>query len=131
MTSVGGNLNMPLFDFVSERLRAAGCEVFNPADHARSVLGSLEEIKKLDKKDMAEARKALLKDEIIWILDKADTVLMLPGWERSTGATAERAVALAVNIPVRDVPNIVMYGSKNVNLVDIMPEKGEIVPIKD
>ena len=105
MNSVGGNFNFPLFDYVAERLRELNCEVFSPADHARQTIGPLEEIQRLDKKQMAKLRKEMLKDEICWIIDNADFVLMLPGWERSTGATAERAVALAVDIRVRDAPD--------------------------
>jgi hypothetical protein len=106
MNSVGGNFNFPLFDYVAERLRELNCVVFSPADHAREFIGPLEEIQKLDKKEMAAVRKVMLKDEICWIIDNADFVLMLPGWERSTGATAERAVALAIDIPVRNAPDM-------------------------
>jgi hypothetical protein len=109
MTSVGGNFNIPLFDHVAERLRSTGkCEVFNPADLAREKLGSLEKIMKMDKAWLNQARGKLLKIELNWIMDNADWVLMLPGWERSEGATAERAVAIAFKIPVRECPNIIL-----------------------
>ena len=112
MTGVGGNFNFPLFDHVAGRLRGTKkCFVFSPADLARSTLGPLETIQKMDKKLLAKARKNLLKQELNWIIDNADFVLMLPGWERSSGATAERAVALALDIPVRDVPNVVLFDS--------------------
>jgi hypothetical protein len=131
MNSVGGNFNFPLFDFVAMRLRDANCEVFSPADHAREVIGSLEEIQKLDKKTMAAKRKTMLKDEIIWIIDNADYVLLLPGWERSSGATAERAVALAVDIPVQQVPNTIVYGTGRINIVDIFKEQENNLISKD
>jgi nucleoside 2-deoxyribosyltransferase len=116
MNSVGGNFNFPLFDFVSEKLTAAGCQVFSPADHARKIIGPLEDIQKLDKKTMAEMRKTLLKEEICWIIDKADFVIMLPSWERSSGAIAERAVALAVDKPVREAPgHILMLDDKEIH----------------
>lgn len=108
MNSVGGNFNFPLFDFVSEKLTAAGCTVFSPADHARDVIGPLEKIQQLDKQTMAEMRKTLLKREICWIIDTADFVIMLPGWERSSGATAERAIAIAVDKPVREAPGHIL-----------------------
>jgi nucleoside 2-deoxyribosyltransferase len=127
MNSVGGNFNFPLFDHCAARLRAAGCEVFTPADHARKVIGTLEEIKKLDKKTMASLRKVMLKDELVWICENADLLLMLPGSHRSRGATAEQAVALALDIPVRDMPNIVLYPDKN---VDISEKIGELVKIE-
>lgn len=110
MASVGGNYNIPLFDHVAERLRSTGkCEVFNPAEYAIKVIGSLEKLMSLEKIEMARRRRGFLKHEINWIMDKADYVLMLPGWERSTGATAERAVALAFDIPVREVPTVFLH----------------------
>jgi nucleoside 2-deoxyribosyltransferase len=126
--SVGGNFNFPLFDECAARLRAAGCEVFSPADHARKVIGPLEVIKALNKKTMASLRKVLLKDELVWICEKADLLLMLPGSHRSRGATAEKAVAVALDIPVRDMPNIILHpGNKN---VDISEKIGELVKIE-
>jgi Domain of unknown function (DUF4406) len=108
MDSVGGNFNFPLFDHIAERLRASGCFVFSPADHAREVLGPEEKIFAMDKATIRAVRKTLLKYELGWIIDNADFVLMLPGWESSRGATAERTVALAVDIPVRECPNTVL-----------------------
>ena len=35
MESAGGNWNLPLFDYVIEKLRAAGCEMFSPT-HERA-----------------------------------------------------------------------------------------------
>ena len=108
MESAGGNWNLPLFDYVSEKLRAAGCEVFSPADHLRQHHGSVEKILGFDKATRKAARKHGLKDEINWIMDHAQVVFLLPGWERSPGATAERAVALAIGVPVREADNVLM-----------------------
>jgi len=126
MNSVGGNFNFPLFDFVALRLRNCGCEVKNPADHAREVIGPLEVIQKLDKKEMKAIRRKMLKHELAWICDHADYMLMLSGWRRSTGATAENALAIALDIPVREVPNIVLYGSRSLEIVDIFPKSTEV-----
>jgi hypothetical protein len=121
MDSVGGNFNFPLFDTIAEGLRAKGCEVFSPADHAREKLGSLEDIQKLDKKVLRQARQQLLRDEINWIIDDAQVMVMLPGWERSPGATAERAVALAFPERIKIVEaDTIMPGLKLD--VDIEPE---------
>lgn len=110
MASAGGNYNIPLFDHVAERLRSTGkCEVFSPAEYAIEQIGSLEKLMALGKIEMARFRRNALKYEINWIMDRADYVLMLPGWERSTGATAERAVALAFDIPVREVPTVFLH----------------------
>jgi hypothetical protein len=108
MSSVGGNFNFPLFDMIAAKLRAMGCEVFSPADYAREIIGPLEIIQKLDKIAAKRTRERLLREEILWIIDHAQIIVMLPGWERSTGATAERAVALA-------------YGKRVVELGTLVP----------
>ena len=111
MSSVGGNYNIPLFDHVAERLRASGqCNVFNPAEYSINQVGSLEKLLKISKQEMTRLRRTWLHYEINWIMNNADYVLLLPGWERSTGATAERAVALAFDIPVRELPNTILSG---------------------
>lgn len=102
MESAGGNWNMPLFDYVAGKLRAEGCEVFNPAEHIIENHGSLENVLKMDKATGKVARRLAMRDEILWIIDNAQLVLLLPGWERSPGATAERAVALSIGIEVRE-----------------------------
>jgi Domain of unknown function (DUF4406) len=108
MESVGGNWNMPLFDYVADRLRTMGCEVFSPAEHIREMHGNLETVLKMDKAMARLARKEALKDEIAWIIDFAQVVAMLDGWEQSSGAVAERAVALAVGIKVRELGTILL-----------------------
>jgi Domain of unknown function (DUF4406) len=120
MESAGGNWNIPLFDFVAGKLRATGCEVFSPAEHIREMHGDLETVRKLDKELRKLARKEALKDEIRWIIDFADRLVLLPGWERSPGAVAERAVALAMSIPVHELPPEVslMQEDKAVVLLD-------------
>lgn len=35
-----------------------------------------------------------------WICAEADAVALLPGWERSKGATAERAAAVALGLEI-------------------------------
>jgi hypothetical protein len=107
MFSAGGNFNFPLFDYVSEKLRKGGCEVFNPADLARKQLGPLEVIQKLDKKDLVAQARHALKEELCWICDNADVLFLLPGWQRSPGATVERALALAIGVEVREADNII------------------------
>jgi len=109
MTGVGGNFNFPLFDLVSEKLRAYGCEVFSPADHARKNIGSLESIQKMGKAELQVAVNKLFAEELVWICTEADIVVMLAGWHQSLGATAERAVALATRrVIVRELDNIIL-----------------------
>ena len=103
--SVGGNMNEPLFDYVAKQLRAKGCTVMNPWEVTRELVGSRAKVELMSKEDRADLRKVLLLKEIAWIINVADRVVLLPAWEKSLGATAERAVALAVNKPVHELPN--------------------------
>jgi hypothetical protein len=108
MESVGGNWNMPLFDYVAKKLREKGCEVFSPAEHIIENHGSLENVLKLDKVNGKLARKDAMREELLWIIDNAQLVLLLPGWDKSPGATAERAVALSIGIDVREVDGVII-----------------------
>lgn len=116
MESAGGNWNMPLFGYVTKSLREGGCEVFNPAEHLIENHGSLENVLKLSKAGGKLARRRAMRDEICWIIDNAQLVVLLPGWEKSPGATAERAVALSIGIEVREIGNILMRDTTNINL---------------
>jgi hypothetical protein len=107
MESAGGNWNFPLFDFAAERLRALGCEVFNPADHIRETFGTLDAVKALDKATLKLARKEALRDEFLWIFNFAEILFLLQGWERSPGATAERALALAIGVKIYEADTII------------------------
>ncbi len=86
--------NFPAFDVAAERLRADGHEVFNPADHDRSL--GLDG----DSTVTTGIRRELFRADTDWICREADAVALLPGWEKSLGATAERALALAVGLEV-------------------------------
>jgi hypothetical protein len=108
MESVGGNWNVPLFDYVAEKLRTAGYEVFNPAEHLREAHGSIDSVREMDTGLRKMALRETMRDAIMWIIDTATSMLMLPGWERSPGAVAERAVALAIGLPVHEAPTILL-----------------------
>jgi hypothetical protein len=99
------NFNFPAFDFAAEKLRAQGYEVFSPADHDRELHGEAIENNPTGNERECEAkfgftiRKALGAD-LRWICYHADAVALLPGWEKSTGATAERAVGIALGLTI-------------------------------
>lgn len=114
MESVGGNMNEPLFDFVSERLRAQGCEVMNPWDLTRELVGSLAQLQAMNKRERDANRRGLLAKELKWIIDNADYVVLLPNWQISPGAKAEHATALAMNIPVHELPDDVSLMQRGV-----------------
>ena len=104
MESVGGNMNEPLFDYVTKQLRAKGCTVMNPAELTRELIGPIAKLMAMSKEERKKTRKGLLAKELAWIIHNADRVVLLPGWEKSPGATAERATALAMGIPVHELP---------------------------
>jgi len=109
MTNVGGNYNFPLFDHVATKLRKAGCEVFSPPDHARKCIGPDEKIFSMPKDEVAKYVRSMFKQELDWICDHANVILLLPGWQQSIGARAEHAVALACrNIKVVEADTILL-----------------------
>lgn len=87
-------LNFPAFHEAAALLRAAGHEVFNPAEQ--------DEQAGLDGTDPA-ALRILLGADLAWITAHADGLVVLPGWRKSLGATAETATARALGLPVWEV----------------------------
>lgn len=78
------NHNFPAFHAAAERLRASGLEVVNPADHGL-----------VDGLGWA--------DYMRWDLVKlagCHSVYVLPGWEKSKGASLEVAIAHALGMPL-------------------------------
>ena len=98
--------NFPAFHEAAARLRAEGHEVFSPAERANERYGT-DISKDNTTGDEAEAaaqhgfslREALAAD-LAWICQHADAVYLLPGWQNSKGATAERALGLALGLEI-------------------------------
>jgi Domain of unknown function (DUF4406) len=112
--SAYGNYNFPLFDYVTEKLRARAHEIFNPAEHAREKLGPLEKIQKMGKAELEKAiREILFPDQIAWICREAEGVLMLPAWQQSTGAKIERETALYFKKPVCEADTILLIDEQD------------------
>ena len=81
----------PAFDAAASALRAAGRTVVSPAEHDRS-LGFDETKNSLDGFD--------LKSAILWDLEQVancDRIVLLPGWEQSSGVRVELALAEMLN----------------------------------
>jgi hypothetical protein len=100
--------NFPAFHYAAADLRALGHEVFNPAEHDNEKHGtdiSAGNLTGDETKAAAEhgfnLREALHAD-LTYICQEAEGIVMLPGWEKSKGATAERAVAIALGLKVID-----------------------------
>lgn len=103
------DFNFPAFFAAAARLRAEGHEVFNPAerdtkewgaDRLGTATGSEVEVaSKLGMDPISLARHCFLADTH-WICTQADAIAVLPGWEQSKGAVAERALGVAIGLKV-------------------------------
>ncbi len=98
------HFNYPAFNSAAAALRFEGHEVFSPAEHDIAMFG--KDISNPDgcavtaAKEHGFDRRAALKADLAWICDKAEAIALLPGWERSTGANAERALAVALGLEI-------------------------------
>ena len=97
------NFNFPAFDFAAAKLRGEGHEVFSPAERDRQHHGTaLEDNPTGDEIVAAEkvgfSLRRALGDDTAWICSDADAVALLPGWEKSKGAVAEAALAMALGL---------------------------------
>lgn len=96
--------NYPMFHDVAAYLRADGHTVFSPAEHDVEMFGkdisNPEGCTTTATKEHGFDRRAALKADLSWICDHADTIAMLPGWEKSSGARAEHALATALGLNI-------------------------------
>lgn len=89
--------NFPSFFLAEEKLTRKGWKVVNPARHdieeygldVTGLTGDMDELNGFD-------LNAALKWDMKQICD-ADAIFMLRGWEHSSGARAEHALASALN----------------------------------
>lgn len=89
------DFNFPAFDSAAAFLRAHGHEVFNPAEKDRehdptgkSWKSKTGDITQAEQTGMFDRRKAIRAD-LDYIIDHADAIALLPGWNESKGANAE------------------------------------------
>ena len=102
--------NFPAFMAAANYLRKAGHKVFNPAE--RDIEHHGEDISKGNKtgsidqaiKQHGFSLRRALGDDLAYICAEADAVVLLPGWENSKGAKAERATAEALGL------DVILYG---------------------
>src|SRR2546422_1769531 len=92
------NLNREAFVPWARRLREAGFTVFSPAEREEDEPQTVD--------FLAEARvkgspsRLAMSEELAWICMEADAVALMPGWEKSKGSIAEKAVAEALGLEV-------------------------------
>lgn len=86
--------NFDAFYAAARDLRERGWEIVSPAEH--DVAQGFDPSS--DSLDGFDLRAAFLWD--VQQVIAADAVIVLPGWERSTGATAEVAVARVFSTPI-------------------------------
>lgn len=96
--------NFPAFYAAAAELRAQGHTVFNPAERDNDHHGTdISKGNLSGSEEQAAAqhgfnlREALCSD-LQFICLEADAIALLPGWENSKGAQAERATAVALGL---------------------------------
>jgi len=98
--------NFPAFFAAAIQLRKTGAFVFNPAErdverHGESTYkGNLTGDIKQAEHDAGFNLRVALHDDLSFICLEADAVALLPGWQRSKGACAERETALALGLSI-------------------------------
>lgn len=97
--------NFPAFHAAAAALRAEGHEVFSPAENdirrnggVDPSTGNAAGCEHILKATHNLDGRTLLGDDCAWICANAEAVALMPGWEFSKGATAEKALADALNI---------------------------------
>jgi len=98
--------NFPAFHQAAKDLRTKGHIVFSPAEkdierHGIDISkGNTIGSEELAAKEHGFDLRVALKQDLDWICEHADGVALLPGWENSRGATAERATGLALGLEI-------------------------------
>lgn len=108
----GAMSNIPYFNFpeffkAADTLRAQGYEVFSPAEQDIKTygdfwkscpLGSHDEL--LNKEGPIPTYREVLRVDLNWILDHAEAIALIPGWEKSKGVKAELALSECLGLEV-------------------------------
>ena len=100
------HFNFPAFHAAAERLRAGGHEVFDPAArdierHGRDISADNPAgCQALAEKNHGFDIRAAMADNMEWICREAEAIALLPGWQNSRGALAEKSLAEALKIKV-------------------------------
>ncbi|MGH7238776.1 MAG: DUF4406 domain-containing protein [Candidatus Saccharimonadales bacterium] len=102
------------FDVVAEVLRIAGHEVFNPAEHDRSMgfdpdsdyIGSYKDVA-----DSGFNRRAALLADLTWIMTESEGMVVFENWRDSPGTRAEIAAHQSIFLPVWERDDFLLMGT--------------------
>ena len=99
--------NHPTFDKAAAYLRAAGFEVFSPAEEDRKRFPDRDWPNMtgdpiIDNIGLGDMR-TIIKADLIWICENADAIVFLPDAEKSKGARCERALGEFLNLELRHI----------------------------
>jgi hypothetical protein len=99
--------NFPAFKWYAAQLRAEGHEVFSPAEKDIERAGEFQLNCPNGTKAELEAcgvpqinYKDCMKIDLNYIMDEADGIALIPGWEKSPGANVEKALAELLGLKV-------------------------------
>lgn len=98
--------NFPAFHEGAAKLRAQGHYVFSPAEadtkrHGKDISkGNKNGDESVAAKEHGFNLREALGVDLAFICAEADAIALLPGWENSKGANAERATAIALGLEV-------------------------------
>lgn len=119
--------NFPRFNRATDLLRQLGHEVFNPAERDLAIGFDPTDMDGFE--DLAAHGFSLrdaLGSDTAWICREADAVVVLDGWEGSSGARAEVALARALGLPVYPWMSVVAGSPVDISaptrLPDVVPQ---------
>lgn len=102
--------NYPAFHEAAAKLRAEGHEVFSPAErdierHGTDIgAGNADGDEAKAVAEHGFSRREALADDTQWICRNADAIALMSGWAYSSGARAEKALAVALGLEVIFLP---------------------------
>lgn len=100
------HFNFPAFFAAEEKLEAEGHTVFNPARRDNNHHGTdISRNNETGDETIAASQfgfslREALGSDLAYICSTAEAVAMLPGWENSKGAVAERATGIALGLEI-------------------------------
>ena len=114
--------NFPAFHSAAHNLRKEGWFVFSPAEADVKLSGGRDisannptgDERQCAKEHGLTIRQCLAAD-LKFICEEADALALLPGWEHSKGALAERATALALGLYIFEYQELGLQGDTRKN----------------